>query len=200
VILEETVAIVLASGRSRRMGRDKALLPVDGEPMLARTQRLFLSYGVSRVVVVLGENADAVRARVPMRECDVVINTAVDRGPFSSVLLGVERIAHEDGFMPGVFVHPVDVPLASREVCASLAAAVEAPGTCAAVPQYRGRGGHPVCLTPRGARAVRESGSSMQRLDAVLHSWQDRLRRIRVDDPRVTMNWNSPGDPGRSTT
>jgi len=44
--------VVLAGGRSSRLGRDKALLTLDGEPLLARTVRLL--HGLADDVIVLG--------------------------------------------------------------------------------------------------------------------------------------------------
>ncbi len=182
------------------MGAIKALLFVNGEPVLARTQRALLSYGLRRVIVVLGENADAVRARVPLRACDVVINPAVDRGPFSSLQLALHHLAGEDASVPGAFVQPVDMPCASRDVYAALAAATEAPNAFAAVPTWRARGGHPVCMTPRGVAAVIRA-PACARLDELLRAWgSERVLRVAVNDPSVCANWNTPADvsaPGR---
>ena len=51
-------ALVLAAGRSSRMGRAKATLPLDGEDtFLTRIVRTFLEAGVDDVVVVVGHTA-----------------------------------------------------------------------------------------------------------------------------------------------
>jgi molybdenum cofactor cytidylyltransferase len=197
VILEELAAVVLAAGRSRRMGRPKALLSIDGEPLLARTHRLLRSYGIARVLTVLGDEAPAIRARLALDPRDVVVNPAVERGPFSSLLLALERLVREDDSVPGVFVLPVDVPAPPRAVWDALATQAESPDTLAAVPTYAGRGGHPLLLTPEGAHAVRGSLEA-HRLDALLHAWgSERVRRVPVGDPGVCVNLNAPADVRR---
>jgi molybdopterin-guanine dinucleotide biosynthesis protein A len=48
---------VLCGGRSRRMGRDKALLPVDGEPMARRVAAALTAAGATEVIAVGGATA-----------------------------------------------------------------------------------------------------------------------------------------------
>jgi len=54
-------AVVLAAGASTRMGTNKLLLPVEGEPMVHRTVRRVLDAGCDPVVVVTGHDAPRVR-------------------------------------------------------------------------------------------------------------------------------------------
>jgi len=53
--------VILAAGASRRMGTNKMLLPVEGEPMVRRTVRRALEAGLRPVVVVLGHEPTKVR-------------------------------------------------------------------------------------------------------------------------------------------
>jgi molybdenum cofactor cytidylyltransferase len=64
--------VVLAAGRSSRMGFPKALAEIAGELALARVLRLARSQQLP-VHVVLGFHADAIRARVPLDEREVVV-------------------------------------------------------------------------------------------------------------------------------
>ena len=57
-----TGAIVLAAGASTRMGTNKLLLAVEGEPMVRRTVRRALDAGCAPVVVVTGHESELVRA------------------------------------------------------------------------------------------------------------------------------------------
>ena len=107
-------AIVLAAGRSSRMGRAKATLPLDGgDTFLSRIVRTFLAAGVDDVVVVVGHDAEVIvktftesglRARF-------VVNFDYDRGQLSSLVAGLTVVDR-----PGVtaaLVTLVDVPLVS---------------------------------------------------------------------------------------
>ncbi len=56
-------AVIVAAGRSARMGFDKLLCAIDGVPVLRRTAAAFEAHpAVDSLVVVAGENAEAVRA------------------------------------------------------------------------------------------------------------------------------------------
>src|SRR4029077_13919408 len=107
-------AIVLAAGRSSRMGRAKATLPVDDrDSFLTRIVRTFRDAGVDDVIVVVGHDAEPIArafagSGLPAR---FVINRDYDRGQLSSLVAGVNAIDR-----PGVAAALVtlgDVPLFS---------------------------------------------------------------------------------------
>src|SRR5262245_12663286 len=88
--------VVLAAGRSSRMGRSKALLPVSssGETFLSQIVRTLVDGGADDVVIVLGHEADSIgrevaAAGLPAR---VVMNPAYETGQFSSVLAGLNAV------------------------------------------------------------------------------------------------------------
>src|SRR5450755_741708 len=59
---DSTAAIILAAGASRRMGRNKMLLELEGVPLVRRAVACALAAGLSPVVVVVGHEADPVRS------------------------------------------------------------------------------------------------------------------------------------------
>jgi molybdenum cofactor cytidylyltransferase len=105
-------ALVLAAGRSTRMGRSKAMLPLDGrDTFLTRIVRTFHDAAVDDVVVVVGHEAGAVRATfapsgLPAR---FVENREYDRGQLSSLLAGLSVVDRPG--VGAVLVTLVDVPL-----------------------------------------------------------------------------------------
>jgi molybdenum cofactor cytidylyltransferase len=107
-------AIVLAAGRSSRMGRAKATLPAgDGHTFLTRIVQTFLDADVDDVIVVVGHDADAIAASfsesgLPAR---FVVNRDYDRGQLSSLLAGLDVIDRPG--VAAVLVTLVDVPLVS---------------------------------------------------------------------------------------
>src|SRR6059058_237180 len=87
--------IVLAAGKSSRMGRTKALLTMgEGETFLSRVVRALTDGGLQEIVVVVGADAAAIRAMVvnssmPVR---VVDNPDYEQGQLSSLLKGLDAI------------------------------------------------------------------------------------------------------------
>ena len=87
--------IVLAAGASRRMGRNKMLLELEGEPLVRRAARRALAAGLSPVVVVVGHEAD--RARAALADLAVLIALNPDfAGPTSGSLHAALDLLGED--------------------------------------------------------------------------------------------------------
>jgi molybdenum cofactor cytidylyltransferase len=105
-------AIVLAAGKSSRMGSPKATLPLDGgDTFLSRIVRTFVEASIEDVVVVVGHGADAIVASfadadVPARFVD---NPDYEQGQLSSLIAGL-RVVDRPGVIAAL-VTLVDVPL-----------------------------------------------------------------------------------------
>ena len=86
-------AIVLAAGSSRRMGTNKLLLPLEGEPLVRRSVRRCLAADFDRVVVVLGHEAPRVRTALDGLSCEIVENADHAHGVGTSIRAGVVSVA-----------------------------------------------------------------------------------------------------------
>jgi CTP:molybdopterin cytidylyltransferase MocA len=106
-------AIVLAAGKSTRMGRAKATMPLAAETFLSRIVRTFASAGISDIVVVIGHEADRIRASFAQSGAVArfVSNPHYERGQLSSLQTGLNAI--DAPGVAGALVMLVDVPLVS---------------------------------------------------------------------------------------
>jgi CTP:molybdopterin cytidylyltransferase MocA len=194
--------VILAAGRSSRLGEPKGLVDVAGKPWLVHQLDAMARVAcVRRVAVVLGLDAERYRAALPdlAGRALVVINPDPDRGPFSSLQCGLAALAGQAGQAGQtgqagqprpVFVLPVDVPASSPEVWDALARATAQ----ASVPVHGGRGGHPVFLAPALVRSLLAQPPT-SRLDHELARVE--VARVPVADPRVGLNLNEPRDWGK---
>lgn len=84
--------VVLAAGSSRRMGRNKLLLDLGGETVIRRAVRAAVDGGLDPVVVILGHEAERVRAELSGLPLRLVLNPDHARGVGTSLQVGVAEV------------------------------------------------------------------------------------------------------------
>jgi molybdenum cofactor cytidylyltransferase len=84
--------VILAAGASRRMGRNKMLLELEGEALVRRAARRALAAGLSPVVVVLGHEAERLRTALAGLPCDLAINPDYTGPTSGSLHKGLEHL------------------------------------------------------------------------------------------------------------
>jgi CTP:molybdopterin cytidylyltransferase MocA len=141
--------VVLAAGRSRRMGRAKALLPtaLPGQTFISRIVDELRMGGVDDVVVVVGPDGPRIGPALanlnpPPRS---VVNPHPDAGQLSSLLVGLRAISRPG--VGGMLVTLVDVPLIDAATVRALLDAHQRTGAPIVRPSHRNdpaRHGHPV--------------------------------------------------------
>lgn len=92
-------AVVLAAGASTRMGSQKLLLPLGGEPLVRRTVRQVCDAGFDEVLVVVGHEQEKVLAALGGLPIRHALNTAFETGMGSSFRTAVEHVGDCDAAM-----------------------------------------------------------------------------------------------------
>src|SRR5215471_14135527 len=87
-----SAGVVLAAGASRRMGRAKQLLPVDGRPLLELVLAHAGGSRLDEVLVVLGAHVDEILERIDLGRAQVVVNPDHATGMASSLRLGLASL------------------------------------------------------------------------------------------------------------
>ncbi|MFF6947689.1 NTP transferase domain-containing protein [Streptomyces iakyrus] len=134
--------LLLAAGGGRRLGgRPKALLPHRGRPLVEHAVRVLREGGCATVHVVLGAQADEVRARASLPGCVLVGNPDWEQGMGSSLRAGLDSLAGTGA--RAALVSLVDQPGIGPEAVARVLAAYEGEESLASA-AYDGVRGHPV--------------------------------------------------------
>lgn len=138
--------IVLAAGRSERMGQPKLLMEFDGKKCITLVVEACITSALGTPIVVLGHYRKEIEAYLPARGVTAVYNEDYTLGQTSSVKAGV-RALPENATAFAIF--PADMPLVTGNDLRALAHAFvtrEDPARTLFVPTYRDRGGHPVLV------------------------------------------------------
>jgi molybdenum cofactor cytidylyltransferase len=181
-------AIILAGGESRRMGMPKALLEFRGHTFLENFLEVTRHPRVGLQRVVLGAYADKILARVELSREIVVINTDWRNGQLSSLQAGLRSLPART---EGAIVCPVDHPLVSAALVASLITAFDSSGGLITLPVYKGTRGHPVifsaALYPELLAADMEIGAR-----AVVRAHRDATIEVLTGEEGAVLNLNDP--------
>ena len=190
--------VILAAGRSSRMGQSKALLPVrsGGQSFVRHLAAVLLEGGVIDVIVVGRPDDGPLRAEVESAGTGVrlVVNAHADAGQLSSVIAGVNA-ADRPG-VHGVLVTPVDVPLILPGTVRALLTAFAARRAPVLRATYLGRHGHPVIFGRGVFDALRRADPAVG-AKAVVQAHAGELVDLDVDDPGVLHDIDAPDDYAR---
>lgn len=180
--------VILAAGRSSRMGRDKALIPVGETTWLGRLVEVF-SAAVAPVIVVVGHHAEEV-AEAAGPELVVVHNRDYDRGMLSSLQSGLRALPDD---AQGAVFTLVDHPHLQPETLTAVLNAFEQSRPPMVIPRFNGERGHPVVVR-------RDVIEELLQLDPksspkpVVRSHYPQALFLDLDDPAVTEDLDLPSD------
>jgi CTP:molybdopterin cytidylyltransferase MocA len=186
--MNDVAAIVLAAGRSRRMGKFKPLLPFGNQTVIEACCGNLRVSGVEEVIVVIGHRAQDIRHVLDSVPVNFVINPNPDAEMSSSIELGVAAISPAAKV---VLITPVDHPGVSSAVLRSLTAHWQA-GHKLIQPEFNGKGGHPVLIDLAYRRELLDLGK--EGLRGFFASRRGEVLRLRVESPFVAQDMDTWDD------
>ena len=194
----EVTAVVLVGGRSRRMGRDKALL------VLSAADGRTLSQVVLDALSSVAPSALLAGRALPGLDVPAVVDQYPDAGPLGGIVSALAAVRTELAV-----VAACDMPSIAPPLLALLVERARAGGDAAAVMCRSERGLEPLLAVwrvavaepvlraalARGVRSLREAVAALPRV--VVLAPQD-WRAVDPDGASFR-NWNEPGDLPAST-
>lgn len=192
-----TGGLLLAAGRSRRMGTAKIFLPW---PTASSKQTILdsaidgltlLIEGGPLVVVTNHENRTAIARALHDRNV-VLVEADGDQPMFNSIRTGLAAMRGRSPELDGIWLHPADHPEISAATRSALIRAIDMSPDCAVMPEHEERGGHPVWIPAAWITRLLDLNETTGGLRAVWERHPEQVRRIPVDDVTAVLDLDTP--------
>ncbi len=190
-VRRRVAAVVLAAGESRRMGRNKLLLPWGDTTVLGQTIANALASGVAEVIVVVGHEGEAVARAAGVPGVSAILwNQDYAKGMLTSVQAAVR---HLPPTIEAMIVVLGDQPMVEPHVFDALLDAYAASPLGFVAPSHHGQRGNPVLIDRRHfAELLALPPEAAPR--ALLQRHPDDLLTIEVDTAAVLHDLDRPED------
>ena len=190
-MLIESSVVILAAGKSFRMGKPKFLLKFDENvTFLEQIMQGYEFFGCNKIIVVLNEQAvDMLPKGEPLYMPDnakIIINRHPEWERFYSLKLALDTLNIDSP----VFVHNVDNPFVNELVLQQLLAHLTKYNYV--VPEFEGRRGHPVLLSGKLVADIVSEKMDDLNLRVFLKPYAKHV--VKVKDKNILVNINSKDD------
>jgi molybdenum cofactor cytidylyltransferase len=189
----QIAAVVLAAGMSARMGKNKLLAEIDGEPLVRRIVGAVEKSRASPIVVVIGHDHESISAALAGTDTTLVYNPDFRDGMSASLRTGIHAVSKSDGAimllgdMPGITACLIDRMIA-RFDCAE--------GRSICVTTYNGKRGHPVLFDRRFYPALQSISGDIGARQVVAAN-EEAVCEVEADDEAPLIDIDTPEDLAR---
>ncbi|HEY3582461.1 MAG TPA: nucleotidyltransferase family protein [Pyrinomonadaceae bacterium] len=187
--MEDVAAVILAAGRSQRMGAFKPLLPFGKQTVIESCVEYLQKAGIENIVVVLGHRAEEVRARISHLNVVCVVNSDATSEMNASIAVGVRELPPT---ARATLIALADHPAVPPSVVSKLIAEWQK-GASLVIPTWQNRGGHPVLVDMR-YRSELQNLDPNRGLRALFDAHRDELKRVPVESPYVARDMDTWDD------
>lgn len=183
--------VVLAAGRSTRMGRPKALLDANGTTFVNRLASALADGGCEPVLVALSRPDGPVAREVALGPGRPVVNPSGAGGQIGSLRVALNHLRTLPEPPGAVAFTPVDNPFVASATVRRLVQAWRRTGIAIVMPRFGAERGHPVLVGMETAGEFFEAGLAEGARDVVRRD-PGRVLEVAVADPGVVDDLDTP--------
>ncbi len=183
-------AIVLAAGRSDRMGTQKLLLPLGGQPVITRIVDELIRSPLQQTIVVTGRDGEKIQQAVVGRAVTFTTNPETEGDMLSSVRCGLRTLP---ATCEAVLVVLGDQPGITHELVAELVRTLRQTKKGIIVPTCEGSRGHPLLFAVRFCDEVLTCFDG-EGLHALLTAHPEEVCELAVSTPSALEDMDTPED------
>jgi len=187
--VQHVAAVILAAGRSKRIGAFKPLLPFGKQTVIESCVDYLRRGGVETIVVVLGYRAEEVQARIGRLGVTCVLNPAPESEMSASLAVGVNELPPT---AEAALIALADHPAVPSSVVSTLISEWQN-GASLVIPTWQSRGGHPVLIDLR-YRTELQNLDPARGLRALFDAHRNEVKRLPVDSPFVARDMDTWDD------
>jgi molybdenum cofactor cytidylyltransferase len=187
--LGEVGAILLAAGRSERMGAFKPLLPFGKKTVIEACINYLREGGMDPIVVVVGHRPNEIREQLKTSCLSFAVNPDPRSEMSTSIAYGVLQLPETTR---ATLIALVDHPAIPASVVTALRTQWEN-GARLVVPTWESRGGHPV-LIDLSLRQELLNLDPARGLKGLFDLHKDEVRRVPVNSPYIARDMDTWDD------
>jgi molybdenum cofactor cytidylyltransferase len=136
--------IILAAGKSTRMGKQKLRMPLGQHSMLEHTVDNYLNSEVNEVLVVVGHEADEIKQLLAHKPVTIVYNPRYNDGIGTSISAGVQHMKETTQL---IIIALADQPYIRSDIINYLVYIHRDSNKGITIPVYKGTRGNPVIFS-----------------------------------------------------
>jgi molybdenum cofactor cytidylyltransferase len=182
--------ILLAAGKSERMGRNKLLMPFEGGTVIGRTLDNLQASRAGEIVVVLGARAQEMGAAIGNRPVSLVLNPNYTRGMSTSLITGLQMVSKQAKY---ALVALGDQPFVTPQTYDKLIDAALNTEKGILVPVYQKQRGNPILIHAGYFPEIMHFSGDVGGRE-LLTQYPDDLLEVKVADEGVIINVNTPDE------
>ncbi|MFS8084078.1 MAG: nucleotidyltransferase family protein [Acidobacteriota bacterium] len=183
---DQVSAILLAAGRSRRMGAFKPLLPFGDSSVIESCIDTLRAAGIEKVIVVVGHRGEDVQSQLVNSKVSFAINPDPDSEMNASIACGARLVSDS---AKALLIALVDHPAVPPEVLTQLIDEWTQDAKLVQ-PEYAGRGGHPVLIDLAYRQELLDLDPE-KGLRALFATHHQEVLRVPVDSPYVARDMDT---------
>ncbi len=183
--------IILAAGLSSRFGSPKALVEINGEPLIVRLQKEVISSQVTDLIIVTGAHQGAITPFIlKHKNIKVVYNKDYKLGQTCSFKIGLRAVSPA---AQGIMLLPVDYPLITADLLKDLISSFVSAKPYILIPTYNGKKGHPPLFHYHAKEEILKLPNDVG-LNTFEHANITRVLFFPAKDEKCVVSFNTPSE------